>query len=271
MKTVAAILVSLATLHAAGASAQERDSGAQEREYCPERPGIDTPACTMAKGRVSVETSIADWTRDDQPGSRNDNIVIGDTLVRVGVTDTIEARVGWTPFGHDRMRDSTGVDTVNGVGDVSLGMKANLINPDGTGLSVAALPYVTLPVGRSSIGSGDWGAGFLVPVTYALSDTVALDLTPEIDAAVDEDGDGRHLAYSAAAGVAVKLAKDFTLTGELQALRDDDPEEHATQTLAALSVAWSANDDLQFDVFGAAGLNNHTPDARLYAGISRRF
>ncbi|MEG3171719.1 transporter [Sphingomonas sp. ZB1N12] len=264
MKAVAIALVSLAALHTAGANAQER-------EYCPERPGIDTPACTMAKGRVSVETSIADWTRDDQPGSRDDNILFGDTLVRVGVSDTVEARVGWTPFGHDRMRDQTGIDTVNGVGDVSLGMKANLRDPDGSGLSIAVLPYVTLPVGRSGIGAGDWGTGLLVPVTYELSDTLSLDLTPEIDAAVDEDGNGRHLAYSTAAGLSVKLDKAFTLTGEFQALRDDDPEEHATQALAALSLAWSANDDLQFDVFGAAGLNHHTPDARLYAGVSRRF
>ncbi len=264
MKSLAVVLVSLAAMHAASASAQER-------EYCPERPGIDTPACTMAKGRISVETSIADWTRDDQPGSRDDNILIGDTLVRVGVTDTIEARVGWTPFGHDRMRDSSGVDTVDGVGDLSLGLKANLYNPDGSGFSLAVLPYVTLPVGRSSIGAGDWGAGFLIPVTYELSDTVSLDLSPEIDAAVDQDGNGRHLAYSAAAGLALKLDKDFTLTGELQALRDDDPEEHATQAVAALSLAWSASDDLQFDVLGAAGLNDAAPDARLYAGVSRRF
>ncbi len=264
MKAFAVALMSIAALYATGASAQER-------EYCPERPGIDTPACTMAPGKISVETAIADWTRDDQPGSREDNILFGDTLVRVGVKDTIEARVGWTPFGHDRMRDDTGVDSVNGVGDVSLGLKANLHDPDGSGFSVAVLPFVTLPVGRSSIGAGDWGAGFLVPVTYELSDTLSLDLTPEIDAAVNQDGNGRHLAYSAAAGLAYKLNKDFTLTGEMQALRDDDPEEHATQTVAALSLAWAASDDLQFDVLGATGLNNHTPDARVYAGISRRF
>jgi hypothetical protein len=244
---------------------------AQDREYCPDRPGIDTPACTIAPGKISVETSIADWTRDDQPGSREDNILFGDTLVRVGVSDTIEARIGWAPFGHDRMRDSTGVDTVNGVGDVSLGMKANLHNPDGAGLSVSVLPFVTLPVGRSSIGAGDWGAGFLVPVTYEISDTVSLDLTPEIDAAVDQDGNGRHLAYSSTAGLAVKLDKVFTLTGEMQALRDDDPQEHETQAVAALSLAWMANDNLQFDIFGAAGLTANTPDARVYAGISRRF
>jgi hypothetical protein len=257
--------VALAGLGVAGSAS------AQDREYCPDRPGIDTPACTIAPGKISVETSIADWTRDDQPGSREDSILFGDTLVRVGVSDTIEARIGWTPFGHDRMRDSTGVETVNGVGDVSLGMKANLHNPDGAGLSVSVLPFVTLPVGRSSIGAGDWGGGFLVPVTYELSDTVSLDLTPEIDAAVDQDGNGRHLAYSSTAGLAVKLDEAFTLTGEMQALRDDDPQGHATQAVAALSLAWMANDDLQFDIFGAAGLTADTPDARVYAGISRRF
>ena len=264
MKALSVALLSFAALSATSASAQDR-------EYCPERPGLDTPACTIAPGKISVETSIADWTRDAQPGSREDSVLFGDTLVRVGVSDSIEARIGWTPFGHDRMRDSTGVDTVNGVGDVSLGMKANLHNPDGAGLSVSVLPFVTLPVGRSSIGAGDWGAGFLVPLTYELSDSLSLDLTPEIDAAVDQDGDGRHLAYSSTAGLAMKVAKDFTLTGEVQALRDTDPDQHTTQALAALSLAWMANDDLQFDIFGAAGLNDATPDARVYAGISRRF
>ena len=264
MKALVVALLSFATLYATSA-------GAQEREYCPERPGLDTPACTIAPGRISVETSLADWTRDDQPGSREDSILFGDTLVRVGVSDAIEARIGWTPFGHDRMRDSTGVDTVNGVGDVSLGMKANLHHPDGSGTSVSVLPFVTLPVGRSSIGAGDWGAGFLVPLTYELSDSVSLDLTPEIDAAVDQDGNGRHLAYSSTAGLSVKVSKAVTLTGEVQSLRDDDPDRHATQALAALSLAWMASDDLQFDMLGAAGLNHDTPDARVYAGISRRF
>lgn len=246
-------------------------AGAQERDYCPERPGIDTPACTMAPGRVSVETSLVDWTRDDQPGSREDTVLIGDTLVRVGLNDIIEARVGWTPFGHDRIRDATGTEAANRVGDVSLGLKANVHDPDGKGLSVAVLPFVTLPVGRTPIGDGDWGGGLLLPVTYELSDTVSIDLTPEADAAVDTDGHGRHLAYSGAAGLAFKLDKALTLTGEVQALRDEDPMGSTTQTLAALSLAWSANDDLQFDVFGAAGLNHDTPDARVYAGIARRF
>ena len=265
MRRAAVLIVTLIGLPAAAA--------AQERDYCPERPGIDTPACTMAPGRVSIETSLADWTRDDTPDMRSDTVLIGDTLIRVGVSDTVEARIGWTPFGHAHVRDKTSgaIDSADRVGDVTLGLKANLRNPDGSGFSVAALPYVSLPVGRAPIGAGDWGAGFLLPVSYDLSEAVSLAFTPEIDAAVDEDGDGRHLAYSLAGGIGVKLTDKVTATPELQVLRDDDPGGHTTQGYAALSFAYSASDDLQFDIFGAAGLNPESSDAEVYAGVARRF
>ncbi|VVT04279.1 exported hypothetical protein [Sphingomonas sp. EC-HK361] len=134
---------------------------AEDREYCPDRPGLNTPACTIAPGKVSVETSIADWTLDNQPDSRTDTVLIGDTVVRVGLAEAIEARIGWTPYGHVRTRDkATGaIDSAGRVGDVTLGMKANFLHPDGDGLAIALLPYVSLPVGRTPVGAGDWGGG----------------------------------------------------------------------------------------------------------------
>jgi hypothetical protein len=62
-----------------------------------------------------------------------------------------------------------------------------------------------------------------------------------------------------------------TATAEFQALRDNDPAMHVTQTKAALSFAYLATPDTHVDVFGAAGLNRNTPDMQLYAGISHRF
>lgn len=246
---------------------------AEERDYCPERPGLNTPPCIIDKGHVSVETALADWTLDNQPDQRTDTVLIGDTKLRVGLTDTIEAQIGWTPHGHVRQRDkaSGAVSHDGAVGDVSLGAKINLLNPAGDKTSVAVLPYVTLPVGRSPIGAGDWGAGVLLPLNFSLSDTVSLAATPEADAAVDQDGHGRHPAYSGTAGLAFKLSKAVTLTGETQVLRDEDPSGHTTQALAALSLGWMAAKHLQFDLFGAAGLNRDAPDVELYAGISRRF
>ena len=246
-------------------------AAAQERDYCPERPGLNTPACTIDAGHVSVETSLADWTLTRDGGTRDDQVLIGDTKLRIGLSDHVEAQVGWTPFGHDRQRDASGVTSANRVGDVTLGLKANLQHPDGNGLAIAVLPYVTLPVGRTPIGAGDWGAGLLLPLTYALSDTVQLEATPEVDAAVNEDGAGRHLAYSGTAGVGLKLLDPLTLTGEVQVERDRDPAGHETHSLAALSVAYQVSKNLQFDLLGAKGLNRDSPDVELYGGIAARF
>jgi opacity protein-like surface antigen len=251
-------------------------ASAQEQDYCPERPGLNTPPCVMAPGRVSVETSIADWTLDQSGSERSDTVLIGQTAVRIGLSERLEAQVGFTPFGHSRMRSpapgGTDISAVDGIGDVRLGMKALLTDPGGNNpFAMAVLPYATLPVGHSSIGAGDWGAGVLLPISYSLGDKVGLALTPEADAAVDEDGDGRHLAFGSAAGLSYALAEALTVTGEVQALRDNDPGGHSTQAKAALSFAYLADANTQFDVFGAAGLNRATPDAEFYMGIAHRF
>ncbi len=246
---------------------------AEERDYCPTRPGLGTTPCTIAPKHVSVETALADWTLDDQSDQRSDTVLIGDTFVRVGLTDSIEAQFGWTPYGHVRTRDKTtgAVDNAGRVGDVTLGMKANLLHPDGSGLSIAVQPFASLPVGRAPVGAGNWGAGVVVPVTYDLSDTLNLQTTSEIDAAVDSDGSGRHLAYSEVIGLGVKLSKTLTATIEGEVLRDEDPRGKTAQDLASASLAWAAKHDLQVDLGAVAGLNRTAPNLELYVGVSRRF
>uniref|UniRef100_UPI0035CC0C3D transporter n=1 Tax=uncultured Sphingomonas sp. TaxID=158754 RepID=UPI0035CC0C3D len=246
---------------------------AADRDYCPTRPGLGTTPCTISPGRVSVETALTDWTLDNQPDQRADTVLIGDTLARLGLTDGLEAQFGWTPYGHVRTRDKTTgmVDSTGRVGDVKLALKANLLNPDGKTLSIAVQPFVTLPVGRAPVGAGDWGGGVVVPVTYDLNDTLNLAATSEIDAAVNQSGQGRHLAYSEVLGLGIKLSKQLTGTLEAQVLRDEDPADTTTQALASASLALMANDDLQFDVGGVAGLNRDASDVELYVGISRRF
>ncbi|HWW65783.1 MAG TPA: transporter [Sphingomonadaceae bacterium] len=243
------------------------------RDYCPERPGLNTPACTIDPGHVSIETGLIDWTQDGNAASRTDLFLVGDTLVRVGLTDRVEARIGWTPFGFVRERDRAKgtISRVSRVGDVTLGFKANLAHPDGSGASIALLPYASLPVGRRPIGAGDWGAGLLIPASYELSPTLALALTPEIDAAVDEDGRGRHLAYGGAAGISLKLSEALSSALELSAIRDRDPSGHSSLLLAGASLGWQAEEGLQFDIGANAGLNRDTPNIELMLGVSRRF
>ncbi|MBJ6121518.1 transporter [Sphingomonas mollis] len=264
MKTAAAAWLVLAMLPGAAM--------AQNRDLCAHRPGLGTPACTVDPGHVLIETGVADWTRDDSGDGRIDTIQIGSTLARFGVDDATELELGWTPYGHQRERSAMGDVTHMGrVGDVTVGVKRSIANPDGHGLSLAVLPFATLPVGRTPIGAGDWGAGLTAPLTYDLSDAVQLEFTPEVDAAVDEDGHGRHLAYSAVVGAEWDVAETVELIGEVQAIRDRDPGGRATMYLAGLSAAWQPGKRWQFDIGTAAGLNHDAPAVRVYGGIAALF
>jgi hypothetical protein len=181
-------------------------AAAQERELCADRPGLGAPPCIVDKGRVLVETGLAGWTRNDDGAVRADTLAIADSFVRIGVSDTVEAQIGWTPYARQRRRDRAGggATTRDGVGDVLLGLKANLANPDGSGFSIAVQPGVTLPVGSDGIGAGDWSAALLVPLSYDLAG-VSLQATPQVYAATDADGSGRHLAWGSVVGIGVDL------------------------------------------------------------------
>lgn len=257
-------LVLLALIVATPALAQESD----DPRFCPNRPSLGSSACTTDPGRVQLEYSAADWQLDNGDDSREDRVVAGDLLARFGVTASSEVQVGWTAFGHVRTRDKiTGaIDTVNGVGDVTVAFRQNLRNPDGKGFSFGIQPQVTLPVGREPIGAGDWGAGVLIPVTYDLSDKINLAFTGEADAAVDDDGDGRHLAYSGIWGLGYALTDKLTTVAELSLQRDNDPSGHETHSLAAVSLAYQPRKTVQYDVLAVAGLNRTSPDVRLVMG-----
>lgn len=257
------ILLAAATMFATPVSAEIRD-------LCVDRPGLGTPSCTIDPGHIIVELGVADWTLDRQPDARNDTILSGDLLVRYGLDESMEAFVGWTGYGHSRTRDnaSGSVTRAAGVGDVIVGLKRSVSGSNGP---VAIQGFVTLPTGSDGIGAGDWGAGLLVPVEIDLGSHFSLDLTPEIDAAVDQDGSGRHVAFGSVVGVSIPVTEKLAASVELSAFRDLDPDVHSTTSLSSLSFGYQTDANTQIDLGAVAGLNRTTPDFELYFGISRRF
>ncbi|NIJ35453.1 hypothetical protein FHR22_000102 [Sphingopyxis panaciterrae] len=220
-----------------------------------------------------LELGLGDWTRDTQGPVRTDTVQLGDALVRVGLTDSLEAQLGWTAYGHVRVRDRTAgaVDKVSGVGDVTIALRQNLRNPDGSGFSIALMPYASLPAGGRAIGAGDWATGLLVPMSLDLSDSVSLGVTPQVDAAADGDGNGRHLGFGTVVGLGVGLSDSLSAAGEVSLYRDRDPAGRSTEALAGLSMGWQPGKDMQLDLGVNLGLNRASPDAEVYFGIVRRF
>ncbi|SOB86902.1 Putative MetA-pathway of phenol degradation [Sphingomonas guangdongensis] len=253
--------IAAALVMAAPAFAQD------EPRFCPNRPDLSSSGCTTEPGRVQFEWSAFDWQRDDSQDTREDSFLAADVLARIGVGAHTEVQLGWSPAGRVRTRDlATGAaETTRGVSDVRVGVRQGFGPPDGDGWLAGAEGYVTVPVGRTPVGAGDWGAGAIIPVGYT-SGPWLFELTGEIDAAVNESGHGRHLAYSGIAEVARDLGTSVTLAAELMVAQDDDPDRATTQVLGAASVAWQPTKRFQLDLLAAAGLNRDTPDFRLVTG-----
>jgi hypothetical protein len=262
---ILAISVAVAAIFPAAAKA------AEPREFCPDRPGLGTPPCTIDRGKAAVEIGLADWTLEKSGGDRTETWLLGDLLVRYGLTDHLEMQLGWTSFGTVRQRSGGSVSHMSGTGDVTVSLRQNLIHPDGKGVSAALMPYAKLPTGGRAIGAGDWSAGLLVPLSYELPHGLTLDFTGRIEAAADADRHGRHLAYGGIVGLDAELSQDVTATFEVSAQRDEDPGGRSTPLVGAVSLAWMARPDLQFDAGANAGLAGGAPDVELYVGVAKRF
>ncbi len=243
------------------------------RDFCADRPGLAVPACVVDKGHLQAEIGLGDWTHDKQPDSVTNTMATGDVALRLGVTNSTEFRFEWTAYTHVRAKDRASgmVDRVAGVGDVTLGVKQSLLNPAGDKLSIALLPFGTIPTGKEGIGAGTWGAGLVIPVNYALTKSLTLELTPEADAAPNADEHGRHLAYSGTIGVEAKLSEQLSTGLELQATRDREPGEHKTEMLAAVSLAFQPGKNSQFDLQANVSVNHNSSDLELLFGVSERF
>jgi len=240
---------------------------AEPRALCPTRPGLNTPPCTVDPGRALLEVGLIDWTLDRGTGTRDDTVTTGETLLRYGIDDRTELQLGWTAYGHRRLRNPQGVQIQNGVGDLTLALKRGLGAPNGP---VALQAYISAPIGGSAIGAGDWQAGILLPVSIPLESEFAFAVTPEVDWLADGNADGHHLAYGSAIGISKQLSEALTLAVEGKVMRDEDPDISQTSTFGSASLAWQPDDDDQIDLGFVKGLSN-APDIQIYVGFSRRF
>jgi hypothetical protein len=251
---------------AAGASASAGDL----RDFCADRPGKATPACILDVGRLQLETGLVDAALQRGGGERDDVYTIGQTEIRYGITSRTELEAVVTPWSVERGRDASGSTRRSGFGDLALGFRTALTDPDGKGAQVSFQGFVSAPTGTHHQGAGDWEGGARLPISTDLGGGFSLGLTPEIDLRRDGDTGGRHLAFASAVSVGHPLGP-LSVGAELWAEADEDPGGHANAASFDLTAAWMAGTDLQLDAGLNAGLTHDTPDLEVYVGIARRF
>jgi hypothetical protein len=239
---------------------------AQERDFCANRPGIGTPACTMAPGEAMIEVGVAEWDHLSNASSIDDNQTYGDFLLRVGVSDSAEIQLGLTSDVRDRLRNRASglVTTSSDVGDAFLAVRRGIAGPNGP---VAVEAFVSAPANHP----GRWTAGLLLPAGVDLPSGFQLALTPELDLAADAGGHGEHFAYGGVIGLSHALGPKLTIGSELAAFEDADPIRRSLDARLTAELAWQIGPRLQLDFEADAGVSAGAPDTALVVGFAERF
>lgn len=215
---------------------------AQNRSFCTERPGMGTPACTLAAGQVMVEVTVLGLDHTADPAGDFDVVTLADTLLRYGIDDSTELQLGLTGYVRAIATERLGGtrSRASGIGDSYLAIRRAF-----PGFALEA--YVTLPTGEDAVSAGTWGAGLVVPIDLPSPGPFQLSLTPEIGAVPNASGEGRHLLYGAVLGISGELARDWGGGLEISAVRDEAPEGGAFGSKLAGTLAYQATERLQLN------------------------
>lgn len=244
---------------------------AAEAEICADRPGLATPTCTVPVGMVQVETAFADWTRDRSGGVRADEVRVGETAFKLGLSGRLHVELAVAPYSRVSVRDGALPERVSGFGDLGVAAKYRLTG-DSAPVQVALRPFVKLPTAKRPLGNGKVEGGLVVPIEFAIARSrLSLTLGPQLDLIADGDGSGHHLATAQVVSLGVPLSPRLSASAELRAYWDFDPAETVRQYAAGGSAAYLLSNDVQIDGGVNLGLNRDAPGVQVYSGIAFRF
>jgi hypothetical protein len=214
-------------------------------------------------------------TLDRSGGLNTNTFLFTNPTLKVGVTNTADLEVNVTPYEQINVRDRlTGVEThAQGVGDLYIRGKLNLIGDDGGDFALTLDPFVKAPTAAHGLGDGAVEEGLVIPMSFNLPQNWALTIDPEIDSFKNAADNGRHLNLSGLINFSHPVNKSVTLSVELWSDMNIDPQRTVRQYSFDLAAAWIVprQPNLQLDCGVNFGLNSVTPAAQLYTGLSQRF
>lgn len=234
---------------------------------CPDRPGKGGSPCILEPGRYQAELGLFDQSIMRRDGVTTNYQIVGDGLLKYGVSDTLDIEAGLALYQARRVHDSSGTDWAGDIGDLTLHAKWN---PQVAGFALALDPYIKLPTASAALGNGHVEGGIAAPTAFDLGGHWSLAVTPKADALLDGKGGGYHANLSGTAALS-KSIDELSLGAEVWREENFDPAGSTGFASLDLTAAYRTNADTRLDAGINLGLNRATPDVEFYFGVSRRF
>lgn len=271
-QTAGALALVLTAL--AGAEARAQSSAPRLRDMTTDRPDTTESPFTIDRGHLQLESTLFGFsrTRRDASGGRDDDLEVGTTNFRIGLTPALEANVVLQPLG--RKSPSSGrVST--GMGDLALRAKLNFWGDDGVAergqTAFAILPYVEIPLDRDDeIGDDSVGGGVLLPFAVALGGRFGLGLNAGVAVKRDDKARGYEAHPLLTASLGVQWTERWGAYHEVASeLNRGDPAGDIV--FINNGVTFRLRDNVQLDAGLNLGVTRAAERFVTFVGISARF
>jgi hypothetical protein len=241
----------------------------QMREMETDRPDVTESAYTVDAGHFQYETFLLDYTKQFSTSSRTNTYTLNELNLNMGLTGSTALQVLLDSYVIETEQEfGTTVKTTNqGIGDLTLRLKQNLIGNDGGNFALALLPYLKLPTANYKDGNRT-EAGLIVPMQIKLPAKWTLGTQVEVDRLQDDDEHALHTEFLQTLTLSHELFKDLNGIGETYYTYAFKKHEWTNYVNAALQYAVNTNCKVD------AGVNyglQHEAERSFFLGMAIRF
>ena len=242
-----------------------------------DRPGFADTTFVIPRGHAQLELGYTS-TFDSENRTRSNDHTIGQTNLRVGVLDNLEFRTLWSGFSmtetdFDAESPRTGrryraTDHNDGAGDMTLGLRTQLVKNVGFVPDLTLLTNMSIPVGSNNKTAGDVVPDGRLAYGWALNEKLRLYGVGIIAAGVHATG--RFAQASASTGLSYAITDRVGSFVEYYGIFPGRENEDCSHN-ADGGMTFLLSDNCQLDFSAGVGLNEQAADYFLGMGLSFRW
>jgi len=240
-------------------------------ELVTDRPDQTESSSTVPPGYLQIEMGY-EHSENEREDLETD--VVPQALLRVGLTENLEFRLGFDGYFWENAVDLTqGAEDNEGAGDLGIGFKLKLRDEEGWLPETAFLTNVVLPTKKTPFSSERFDPEYRLACSHTLSERLSFGYNVGQAWVTEEDTAGdldtRHqFIYSAAVGIGLSdnLGGFVEFFGEIPTGSDGGPANSFDGGFTYLIA-----DNVQLDIASGVGLSQDAQDWFLAAGLSIRF
>jgi hypothetical protein len=234
-----------------------------QEQIVTDRPDFTESTASVDPGRVQLETG-ATLTE----AGETDSTSFGEVLVRIGLTQALELRLGLNSWVHSDGPGGSDSDFE----DTSVGLKLELMQPaEGASRAVpelALLVATTLPTGTAESSPSGLQPGMTLALAWALNETVSLGANFGATSALDDDERFLEGAGSVALGIA--LRGDWGAFVEYYGFLPEGSAGDASH-FGNAGLTYLISDDFQLDFRVGTALSGDDTDLFIGFGLGYRW